>query len=190
MKRKILTTTYSLLWLTLPTLIACSTLLAAYHSLLYSRKVHHGNERIAIVPPSNKPPISQDSIDLALIMFDIEVPENARHPLYDNNLVDRGVTTQSGWLNPLQVRIGREAFESWGILGSTLAHELEIHCQQSFTWINILDVFGLDGTHKAERQAYSYEISNAKRFGLTKKDVKNIKITMDYFYPTVEPISQ
>ena len=83
----------------------------------------------------------------------------------------------------MEVTVGPAAFESWGLLGSTLAHELEVHCQQNFTYIRLLDLLGLDGTLKAEREAYQHELSNAGRFHLGEVERENIKATMDFYYP-------
>ena len=39
------------------------------------------------------------------------------------------------------------------------------------------------GTWKAERDAYKYELSNRRRFGLSKKEEKSIQSIMEYYYP-------
>jgi hypothetical protein len=96
------------------------------------------------------------------------------------------------------------AFTSWGILGSTLAHEIEIHGNQSFLKIEFLNFLysyiqnnskfvssifpsfdimtyenmGL-GSYLAEKEAYSYEINSDKRFNLKIKEVLAIKNTLD-----------
>jgi hypothetical protein len=85
----------------------------------------------------------------------------------------------------MTVYIGRDAFENWSVLGSTLGHEIEIHCQQSFFMIHLFDLFGFDGTGEAERQAYLYELANAERFGLGQYDQNLILSTMSYFYPEI-----
>ena len=78
---------------------------------------------------------------------------------------------------------GPVAFESWALLGSTLAHEIEIHCEQSFLLIRLMDTVGFSGTLSAEREAYMHEISNRERFNLSEYEIANIRNTMNYFYP-------
>lgn len=125
---------------------------------------------------------SQDNIDLAMKIFGIKVPFYTHYPQYQANLVDRGVTQVDGLLFPKQVYIGPAAFQSLGILGSTLAHELEVHARQSFIVIYLLDLFGFNGKSIAEREAYSYEIRNRDRFELTHQEVDQIRFTMDFYY--------
>ena len=141
---------------------------------------------VKVVPPADAPALAQESIDLALVMFGIEVPPGAEHPVYDPTLTDRGVTIRGALFEKARVAVGPSAFADWSLLGSTLAHELEIHCQQSFLVIHIMDRLGLEGTVEAERQAYLHELANAERFGLSRGSKELIADTMDYFYPTAQ----
>lgn len=143
---------------------------------------------VKLLPPSSQPPMTQESIEKALKMFDIEVPDSALPPRFDAELEDRGLTTLNGWGSRLEVTVGPAAFTSWALLGSTLAHELEIHCRQNFFMIRMKDMLGLGGTESAEREAYMHELSNSERFQLKTADQVNIKATMDFYYP--EPIRQ
>ncbi len=145
---------------------------------------------VAVTPPDSIPPMGQESIDLAIAMFSIIVPEGANHPTFDPDLKDRGLTVRAAFADKADVTVGPAAFESWALLGSTLAHELEIHCQQSFTAIYLLDLLGLDGTGSAEREAYLHEIRNAKRFHLTTTDESTIADTMQYYYPYAKSSEQ
>lgn len=139
---------------------------------------------VNVVPPSTKPPMTQESIDIALEMFGIEIPLEAIAPRLDMNLEDRGLTTLSGWGKKLEVTVGPAAFTSWAMLGSTLAHELEVHCRQNFALIRMKDMLGLEGTMQAEREAYMHELANSERFHLKESDQSNIRATMEYYYPT------
>lgn len=165
--------------------------------------------QVTVVPPEGTPPQSQESIQTALLMFSIHVPESVEGPYFDGQLDDRGLTTGGLILPQKRVTIGPAAFTSWAVLGSTLAHEIEVHVEQSFLkvvlqdqvaqmyydgrrtlgrWIPELapsaqELFENDGTWKAERDAYMYELSNARRFGLSKDEVASIWRVMDYFYP-------
>jgi hypothetical protein len=143
--------------------------------------------QVAIVAPTGRPPLTQESIDLALALYGVRVPTTAEHPVLDMKLADRGLTMRATFLEKAVVTVGPAAFASWGLLGSTLAHELEIHCQQNFLAIYFMDTVGLDGTGAAERQAYLHELANAERFGLARFDAQLIADTMDYFYPETGP---
>jgi hypothetical protein len=139
--------------------------------------------QVAVVAPKMKPAVAQESIDLALELYGISVPGNVEHPILDAELKDRGLTTRSAFLEKAQVSIGPSAFTSWALLGSTLAHEIEVHCQQNFFTIYVMDTLGLDGTGEAERQAYAHELRNATRFGLDAADADLIADTMEFYYP-------
>jgi len=135
-----------------------------------------------------KPEINQRSIDIAMKLYAIRLPENVKGPFLSPSLEDRGLTVRKGVLSAAYVYVGPEAFTSWSLLGSTLAHEIEIHCRQNFLAIHFQNLSGFDGTGQAEREAYSYELLNADRFGLGQYDRDLIKSTMAYFYPRRENV--
>ena len=132
--------------------------------------------------PTSKPDVSQNSIDLAMLAYAIKLPVNCRYPQLDKKLSDRGLTYKKVISPESLVFIGPPAFETWALLGSTIAHEVEVHCNQSFYSIWSKDKLGLNGTCKAEREAYQYELDNSKRFNLSAKLFKDIEMTMEYFY--------
>ncbi len=171
-------------------ILALSLVFSATGGIFLAKKAMDQREQFAkelrsvsVVPPSTKPAMSQESIDIALALFDIKIPQTAAHPRLDSSLEDRGLTTLNGWGTKLEVTIGPAAFSSWALLGSTLAHELEVHCQQNFSVIRLKDMMGLEGTQQAEREAYLHELANSERFHLKTADQLNIKATMDYYYP-------
>lgn len=135
--------------------------------------------------PAEGPRVTQESVDLAMLFYGIRLPPGAEAPLLDRELKDRGLTTRGAFFQKARVTIGPAAFSSWSLLGSTLAHELEVHCRQNFLAIWIMDLVGLSGTDEAERQAYAHELRNARRFGLDIADAELIAETMDYYYPDV-----
>jgi len=149
-----------------------------------SARFHSDVRRQLAVPPAGLPRPSQKSIEIAMTLYGIEVPDTAVRPRFSQQLADRGLSMREPWDDKIKVEIGPSAFTSWALLGSTLAHELEVHCKQNFVMINFLDSIGLDGTGEAERQAYMYELHNARRFGLEKYDVDLILATMNYYYPS------
>ena len=163
--------------------VSVGCILLAREELEHREHYAHVIRENTAQPPLSKPPMTQESIDLAMQMFAIEVPEGASYPRFDSQLEDRGLTTMNGWGKDLEVTIGPAAFTSWALLGSTLAHELEVHCRQSFFLIRVKDLLGMNGTDEAEREAYLYELTNSERFHLKTSDQLNIRATMDYYYP-------
>jgi len=140
-------------------------------------------DKVNVAVPDSAPAISQHSIDIAVALYGIKVPARALQPKLDDDLEDRGLTTRRIGDDKVSVYIGPSAFSSWALLGSTLAHELEVHCNQNFFMIHLMDSLGMDGTGEAERQAYLYEVVNKKRFGLAEAEAQQIRQTMDYYYP-------
>jgi hypothetical protein len=159
--------------------------------------------------PSGVPDISQENVDIAVVLFSIEKLRHVDGPRFDSALEDRGLTT-GGTLGPRKsVTIGPTAFTSWAVLGSTLGHEIEVHAKQSFLAVVLRDrisevqlsarralsryvpaldpsakeMFDNDGTWRAEREAYLYELSQASRFGLSPGERQSIRYVMDYYYP-------
>lgn len=139
--------------------------------------------QVRVLPPEGRPEVSQESIDLAIAIYGIKVPNSASKPKLDMNLKDRGLTSRGAYVDKADVTIGPASFSSWSLLASTLGHELEVHCQQNFLFVYLMDVMRLDGTGSAEREAYIYELRNAKRFGLDIADADMIAETMEYYYP-------
>lgn len=129
------------------------------------------------------PSPSQSDINQALEAFEIKIPKNVKGPFFSSELDDRGLTIRKGIMSDAVVYVGPEAFSSWGLLGSTLAHEIEVHCRQNFLAIHFQNISGFDGTGYAEREAYGYELAHAERFGLSVYERDLISSTMVYFYP-------
>jgi len=154
------------------------------------------------------PEVSQTNIDRAMVLYSIKSKPWCKYPV----LVDPidGIMGYIGG-HPLSstriIHITGYAFTSWGMLGAVLAHEIEVHCNQSFIKASILDAVDellsdlkrsqelprsamlvrvapvYYGTWLTEREAYSYQIENAERFGLTKQEVESIRSTRDFLYP-------
>ncbi len=151
---------------------------AVKHKMIAISRLHSQRPDL----PKDKPMASQANIDRAMEVFNIHLPGNVGWPRLDLTMEDRGVTIMDGWGMKRQVKIGPEAFSSWSILGSTLAHEIEVHGEQSFLWIRVLNLIGLKGTVAAEREAYLHEIRSARRFGLKRVEVQSIEETMNFYY--------
>ena len=163
--------------------------------------MQHNMSLIKVTYPEETPNMTQENIDLAMSLFSINKNENTNYPILVPDLNFRGLTVGESFSKNREIFIGNMAFDSWGILGSTLAHEIEIHSNQSFLQIEILNYIDtlrripavlfaksnksktIDdlkiGTYLAEKEAYQYEIDLKDRFNLTKKEVKSIKYTLE-----------
>ena len=161
----------------------CSSLLFAKYKLnqelAFSRVLRSIPTEIGAMPPE----ANQESINLAMVAYGINMYDHDRLPQFDPKVLDRGITQKIGLSDYKVVTIGRPGFESWSILGSTLAHEIEIHCRQNFILIALADALGFDGTGIAEREAYDWELSQSFRFGLLSEERSSIKATVDSYYP-------
>jgi hypothetical protein len=164
---------------------------------------------VKVRAPAGLPPVRQESIDLAVELYGIDVPASVIGPHFDGALEDRGLTSGGTVSARKTVTIGPSAFSSWGVLGSTLGHEVEVHARQSFLAVVVRDrlaevqlsarrrlgdylpalapsareAFDNDGTWRAEREAYLYELKNAGRFGLSPAETRSIRYVMNYYYP-------
>jgi hypothetical protein len=130
-----------------------------------------------------RPSVTRESALRAIEAFNIQVPKNVTGPFIKSDMNDRGMTVRSSAFSPASVYVGPEAFTSWALLGSTLAHEIEVHCRQNFLSIHFQSLAGIDSVGEAEREAYAYEIANANRFGLSDYERNLIQSTSAYYYP-------
>lgn len=132
--------------------------------------------------PETVPYPSNESIKGAIEIFNIKVPSYTSYEYSnDNDPTTRGTANYDG--RNCYVHINNIAFEDWQILGSTLAHEIEIHCRQSPTVVALTRMLLLDAESIYERSAYQYELDNRERFGLSDDQAGGIKAAMNYFYP-------
>ena len=207
-KLKKITTHYNLTILCIPTffLVSLFTFLILHFKEFKSFKnIQNSMMKIPVNYPKERPKRQEKDIALAMALFSINIPENVCYPTYSYNLPYRGLTRGNSFFPQKEVIIGEMAFTSWGILGSTLAHEIEIHGNQSFLKIEFLNFLysyiqnnnkfiysifpsfeivpyenmGL-GSYLAEKEAYSYEINSDKRFNLKIKEILAIKNTLEH----------
>jgi hypothetical protein len=165
--------------------------------------------KISVIMPTGAPALGQESIDIAMEAYGIKKSSEVNHPVYVETLEDRGLTTGGALQGKKEIFIGPAAFTSWAVLGSTLGHEIEIHGNQSFFKILAADriselnlsarsllgkwfpalkpsvklQFDSEGTWKAEREAYLYELKNSGRFGLSADEQKSVSDVMNFYYP-------
>ncbi|WGL58869.1 hypothetical protein QEJ31_10080 [Pigmentibacter sp. JX0631] len=165
------------------------------------RSLQQNMSLIKVIYPDEKPSMTQENIELAMSLFSINKNEHTNYPKLVSDLNFRGLTVGESFSKNREVFIGNMAFDSWSILGSTLAHEIEIHSNQSFLQIEVFNYIdtlrripailfakssknkiGEDlmiGTYLAEKEAYQYEINSKDRFNLSKDEVKSIKFTLE-----------
>lgn len=99
----------------------------------------------------------------------------AKSITYDPSVKGEAVTSKDG-----TIRIGDKAFKSAGWLGSSVGHESEVHWlrqAQKGNWYT-----GPVGTDLQEVETYQYEIDNAKRYGTTEADLKDLKARRQAHY--------
>lgn len=175
-------------------MFSCLTL--NYFEVKRDKKIHTLMSNIPVKFPSNIPNKSQDSVEIAIALFSIEIYKNIESIEYNKEIVFRGLTIGSSFLDEKKVIIGDMAFISWGILGSTIGHEAEIHGRQNFLLFEILNFLNIYvklftnfypkfsnifinksdlGIYFAEKEAYLYELNSANRFNLNKNELNSIK---------------
>jgi|GEM_PF-641075 len=191
--------------------IALGSAVASREHDAYTR-LRAESRAVRVIAPKHIPELRQESIDVAMELFSIDAPSTILGPRLDTELEDRGLTTGGTLSAHKSVTVGPAAFTSWGILGSTLGHEIEVHVRQSFLGVVVRDRlasvqlsarrqlsrlvpsfapsarddFENDGTWSAEREAYRYELASRARFGLSPSEAHSIRYVMNYYYPDPE----
>ena len=206
-KIKYLFNNYSLLQLTIPFFFIFSMFYCLFLQLNEQNKYEELQNKMMAIPviyPTRAPIVSNDSIGLAIALFSIDTPNSINSTTYSSNIPYRGLTIGNCLAPFKEVLIGNMAFENWGILGSTLGHEIEIHGNQSFLKIEFLNyIYSLEtfpeklitifipkfkltsygelgyGSYNAEKEAYSFEINSKKRFNLSNHQVNLIRNVLD-----------
>jgi hypothetical protein len=118
--------------------------------------------------------LRQQAITLAVAAYGINI-YHVKSLLYDDTEEDNGTTDYEG-----NVTIGKTAFISPGELGSTIAHEAEVHVMQFRTGRSY---DGLEGSSLNEVEAYDWEIVNAPRFGHSKDRVAGLRRNRSHYLP-------
>jgi hypothetical protein len=145
--------------------------------------------RLNVETPQFKPDFTMESVNYAIHKYNIQFPKHGLASLTLNeDMDDRGTT--AGYSGGLQksVQLGPNAFISWSILGSTLAHEIEVHARQNFLKIALQEmylpkfVFRCTGECACEYEAYTHELENAERFSLTAEEKIGILSIRNEFY--------
>lgn len=134
----------------------------------YNQKLAHEMQQVKVkVNLTNPPKCDQYNLDLAYVMYSINKPIWAKYPIYKEAYCDdflycdegvRGAFFYHKIIKRRPVEIYCSAFTSWGMLGSVIAHEVEVHGNQDI---------GIMSYEQIESEAYLYQYNNAERFGLT-----------------------
>lgn len=121
---------------------------------------------LSSLAPRNKEEFANQLILRTLDKYKIEVPSRCNIPTYSGVGTNRAITTAYGYTEIRSVEVYDLAFISSGVLASTLAHELEVHCKQSmFEYIFLKTLYG-DKIASAylEIPAYSLEVQRIGRY--------------------------
>lgn len=121
---------------------------------------------------AGKPTPGIESIKVALTNYNIDA--TGVDVSYYNNMSVRGTCYSRG--NIRKVVLSSYAFESWGILASTLAHEIEIHARHSLL-VYIIGRYDV-GRAWAELTAYSHEIRWSGRFGTERNFLHQLRFDL------------
>lgn len=141
------------------------------------------SDRLAALYGSKTRADRQAAIEEALRHYEINYV-GVQSVSYDPSLDAHGSTSRNG-----VVRIGPGAFDySPGWLGSTLAHEIEVHFRlqaQRGRWWTDPQGFALQ-----EVQAYDYDLSNAARFSLSTSEIRVLKETRAFYFNQLNPANR
>ena len=118
-----------------------------------------------------RPSVSMESIHIAMHRYNIQYPSGSycEYPQisYDLGPGVRGVVRENIPMVSAGVYIGPAAFSSWAILGSTLAHEIEVHCSQDLLHISLMMMLMPHSSRNIETEAYLHELHGKNRFDHT-----------------------
>ncbi len=89
-----------------------------------------------------------------------------------------------GTMNPFgTLELGPASFYSWSDLGITLGHEIEVHWERQFKKFGAMDPESWTQEYNMrEVEADRYEISNARRFGISEAQIKNSEKQLNKHY--------
>ena len=165
-------------------LIATLLSLLSYFKLdLYEQQVFEMELRnIPVEMVGGVPDFTSQDVDLALVAFGILDTRYDKKVGLDPTVHARGVAIHGSYGGDAEIKVGLAAFSSWGLLGSTLAHEIEIHVNQNPFVVWLEDLTMGTGTIRAERAAYNHEMLSRDRFGLADYTVSGIEMTRDEHY--------
>ncbi len=132
--------------------------------------------------------LKQAAIQRAIDIYRIDVTHVPFGVIYSphGNMRDREGATFLDQDGIVRVEIGDEAFANASRLGSTIAHEVEVHVNRQIA-NGIHDPPNDEqGTLIQEVEAYDYELLNKDRFGLSVDELKLLKQRRASYYRRLE----
>jgi hypothetical protein len=122
--------------------------------------------------------LKQSAINRAIAAYGIDVRNVPFGVAYSphGGMRDREGATYVDGDGTIRVEIGDEAFASAARLGSTIAHEVEVHVNRQV--VNGIFFASADeqGWLIQEVEAYDYELASKERFGLSADEIRLVKL--------------
>jgi hypothetical protein len=132
--------------------------------------------------------LKQAAIQRAIDTYGIDVSHVPFGVIYSphGNMRDREGATFLDRDGTVRVEIGDDAFASASRLGSTIAHEVEVHVNRQIAKGIHDPPSDEQGTLIQEVEAYDYELLNKDRFGLSDDELKLLKQRRASYYRRLE----
>jgi hypothetical protein len=132
--------------------------------------------------------LKQGAIDHAIVEYGIDIgalPAGVHYSPHGNMREREGATflDRDG---TLRVVIGDKAFRSPAWLGSTIAHEVEVHVNRQIAKGRRASASDEEGTSIEEVEAYDFELANQARFGMHADEGKLVRQRRMAFYRTLQ----
>ena len=132
--------------------------------------------------------LKEAAIAHAIVEYRIDIKGVASGVHYSphGNMRERdGVTLVDGD-GTVRVQVGDAGFRSAGCLGSTIAHEVEVHVDRQIAK-GVRDPAGDEqGVAMHEIEAYDHELASQARFGLDEDELRLVRQRRAAFYRTLQ----
>jgi hypothetical protein len=131
--------------------------------------------------------LKQAAIDHAITAFHIDVRAASTGVHYSphGSMREREGATYVDRDGTYRVEIGDAAFRSAGWLGSTIAHEVEVHVNRQVAQGGHRTASDEETVSIDEIQAYDYELASQARFGLAADELARVRQRRSAFYRTL-----
>ena len=155
-------------------------------------EIHHVDDELAARGGEMRAPdlarrsarLKQTAIDHAIVTYGINVravPMGVHYAPH-GRMRDREGATILDRDGTVRVQIGDLAFASAGWLGSTIAHEVEVHVNRQIAMGRHAPASDEEGASIEEIEAYDFEIANQARFGVQPDEEKLVHRRRMAFY--------
>ena len=128
--------------------------------------------------------LKQAAIRRAVEVYGIDLRRVASGVQYSphGNMREREGATILDADGTIRVVIGDSAFRSAAWLGSTIAHEIEVHVDRQIARGVHYPPSNEEGTLIQEVEAYDHELAGTDRFGLSQDEIRSLKQRRAGFY--------